>query len=124
MSDNPYDVRNQRSPYAYAIEDKRGLWAKVWKQTAKSYRMRFLVMVDTLKLSNYTNDMAKECYEMSQEENARLRGLLRRYRELLVWVMGSHKGSIGSIDNVYLPQLDRDQIDAMYDELAKELADE
>ena len=54
---------------------------------------------------------------------ARRLRLLEEYKRLLLAIMGSHKGSIGSIDNVYLPQLGREEVDAMYDELARELAD-
>ena len=40
--------------------------ARLWKQAAKLYRRRFRVVMDTLKLANYANDMAKDCYELSQ----------------------------------------------------------
>jgi hypothetical protein len=34
--------------------------------------------------------------------------------ETITNIMGSRKGSIGSIDNVYLPQLNREHIDELY----------
>ena len=49
--------------------------------------------------------------------------LLREYNELLKQIMGSRKGSVGSIDNVYLPQLNRASVDAQYDELAEAIDD-
>ena len=43
--------------------------------------------------------------------NAKVEKLREAYRELLIRIANSYKGSIGSIDNVYLPQLNREQID-------------
>lgn len=94
-----------------------------------------------LKAFEYWKQIADQRQELLQEERQRAvkfhslyeyylskvdkqRELLKRYKELLFWVMSSNKGSIGSIDNVYLPQLDRDKIDAMFDELSELLNDE
>jgi hypothetical protein len=40
--------------------------------------------------------------------------------ELLHDIQSSHKGSIGSLNNVYLPQLDREAIDALAAALASQ----
>jgi F0F1-type ATP synthase beta subunit len=40
--------------------------------------------------------------------------------ELIHSIQSSHKGSIGSINNVYLPQLDREAIDALAAALASQ----
>jgi hypothetical protein len=40
------------------------------------------------------------------------------YLNLLVEIRKARKGSVGAIENVYLPQLDRRGIDKAYDELA------
>ena len=51
-----------------------------WKRVAKLYRRRFRVVMDTLKLANYANDLAKDCYELSQ---ARADSRLELLREIL-----------------------------------------
>jgi len=53
----------------------------------------------------------------AEAEIERLRVLLRRIYKLLLRIREARKGSIGSIDNVYLPQLDRCQIDMLEQEL-------
>ena len=96
---------------SYYEKSKPVLWGGTlpWKQAAKKWWQIFLEEKESRQHFQATADKRLE--------------LLRRYEKLLLWIVSSHKGSIGSIDNVYLPQLDRDKIDAMFDELAEELGD-
>ena len=57
-------------------------WARLWKQAAKAYRGRFKAMVATLKLANAANDLARDCYELSQATADRRLELLRESVEL------------------------------------------
>ncbi len=54
-------------------------------------------------------------------EHAKVEKLRRVYRELLIRIANSYKGSIGSFHNTYLPQLNREDIDqALADTASKE----
>jgi len=64
-------------------------WARLWKQVAKAYRGRFKAMVATLKLANAANDLARDCYELSQATADRRLALLKRVSEVInLWDMG------------------------------------
>jgi len=49
--------------------------------------------------------------------------LLREYKVLLMMIINSQKVSIGALENAYMPQLKRDYIDGLCEQLAKELDD-
>jgi len=49
--------------------------------------------------------------------------LLEEYKVLLMMIINSQKVSIGALENAYMPQLNRDYIDGLCEQLAKELDD-
>ena len=67
---------------AQATADRRLAWSRLWKRAAKAYRGRFKAMVATLKLANAANDLARDCYELSQAESDRRLELLK---DLAIW---------------------------------------
>ena len=65
----------------------------------------------------------KDEYNKLRVQNAKLQAACEAGYEVLVDITNSRKGSIGSIDNTYLPQLNRKIIDSKLEQLKAAIAD-
>ncbi len=90
--------------------------AKKWRKKAESWQWGYAAAIKE-QLDE------RERWLVADRDATRRLGLLEEYDSLLKAIMSSYKGSIGTIDNVYLPQLDKKNIDKRYSELEKELKD-